>query len=99
MEALGKFVAGSALFISGTVLYAYTMVSLWGWFVLPVFTAAPAVTYAQGYGLALLVTYLCKTQVKRDEPWWEQAIAGLMVSLVILGIGWGVHALIVAGWV
>lgn len=43
------------LTVIGAVLQVFLLTSLWAWFVVPI--GVPAISYAQAFGLNLLVTY------------------------------------------
>lgn len=98
---LGLLLSGVAL-LSGAFFSGWVFVSLWDWFIRPVFTAAPAVTMWQAYGIMFFVRFMMLkaedlkvSQEDMDKEWSENfgdCIKGIFkfaaYSAVTVFIGW-----------
>lgn len=86
--AIGGFVIVVALIM---MLQAYVFTQLWGWFILPLFTTAPALTYIQAIGLSLVLTFYFsgKNYANYKEKKWYGYVAGHIGSILFVWfIGW-----------
>lgn len=107
MEAAKKLTASEiilmvllavAVFVPGMWWQGYVLSTLWGWFVLPVFTAAPAITAWQMAGIRIVAVGLTQSMAtrKRDkgpektgwEPFLIEVFVMLAWPLLFLGTGW-----------
>jgi len=87
------FVIGLAAFLVAVLLEGYVLSVLWGWFIVPVFSA-PRLTVAYAIGLALLVGMLThRVRKPEDTPETPFFLAMSVINPVIfLVIGWIVKA-------
>lgn len=76
------------------IFQGWVLTVLWGWFVVPTF-ALPKLSIAVAIGLTLIVGMFKSYQVKNEEKSTEDKVvewvAGILVPLFILFLGWIVH--------
>ncbi|MEO8683008.1 MAG: hypothetical protein ABI665_28440 [Vicinamibacterales bacterium] len=78
-------------------LRAWVLTRLWAWFVLPVFPAAPRLTWVGAFGLlwtfGLFFVHIEQRAIPKSErrDFWDQVFEGVFVSLLSLGLGWLFH--------
>ncbi len=84
-----KFIGGLASILILAILSAFTISTLWGWFIVPF--GLPSIGIAHAYGVALLAKLLtCDINTMRDksEGIADSLIKGLVLNLVGLGLGY-----------
>jgi len=86
--------------VAGGLFNGWVSSTLWGWFAVEQF-GLPAVSVTQAWGLALIVTFFrgtprpLKADLYANENW--VGYLGLYgFGLLVLGIGWCLHAWMVA---
>lgn len=92
---MGKLIVGLAVGLVAALLYAFTLYTYWGWFVLPL--GAPPIGYAHAYGLSLLVraaTFRAELSVKDDDHDGWTTIVIVVVTSTILNGTWLLTGLI-----
>lgn len=80
-------------------LNAFVVRDLWQWFVSPL--GVPSISWAQAYGLDVLVTYLTMTRMSLDYDSpnkWKTLGIGVAVALVCWAMGWALHVLMTHGF-
>ena len=86
---LGLFIFAVALII---LFKAYVFVQLWDWFILPVFTTAPVLTYVQAIGVSLVLTFYLATKSQlaeyKDANFIKYLWGHCLVALTAWGIGY-----------
>lgn len=89
---IGAFV-GLALMVAGlTLLNAFVLIKLWGWFIVPFFGLPPLIIPV-AIGLALIVSFLAvpiNTAKSEDDPSKVRGhiISGFLRPFVVLLFGW-----------
>jgi hypothetical protein len=85
------------IFIAGALVYSafswgLVVWKFWYWFLLPVFPAAPAITFVQAVGLMFLIslTHQAETQVLKKEykEEWTAVFGAVIAPWLTLLIGW-----------
>jgi hypothetical protein len=82
------------MILSVPLLFAwdgYVVATLWRWFVLPLFAAAPALTWKAAMGLAFVARYVRGVDSRRDDP--SEHVALRLAKMfswpaVALGVGY-----------
>ena len=102
-KALGKFFLGifkwGALLSISTVGWGLCTFKFWYWFILPVFSAAPLITFSQAIGLSLFSMLFNKTISPdlKPELYDSDKNTRLFISVIapyyILGITWLIKVL------
>jgi len=86
MATLGMFF----VVILGTLLRAFVLYKLWGWFIVPLGVAS--IEMAQAYGISILVSILTmsnadiRSATEIDPA--ESVVYGFTISALFLVIGW-----------
>jgi hypothetical protein len=95
MEILSIFLV--IIFIAGALIYTtfswgLVVWKFWYWFLLPVFPAAPQITFIQAVGLMFLIglTHQMDTQVLKKEykDEFSAGIGAIIAPWLTLVIGW-----------
>jgi len=85
------------LIIAGALIYTtlswgLVVFKFWGWFLLPVFPAAPEITFIQAVGLMFLIglTHQMDTQVVKKEykDEFTAGVGAIIAPWLTLVIGW-----------
>lgn len=80
-----------AVFIYSTVAWGLVLFKFWGWFVLPVFTTLPEITFVQALGLMFFIG-LFKTlppSIKKEyKEKHADSITILLAPWICLFFGW-----------
>lgn len=83
-------------FVYGTLAWGLVLFKFWGWFVLPVFTDLPEITFVQALGL-MFVVGLFKTgmiqSVKKEYRDTNAEYALLVTPWLSLFLGWLAYAI------
>ena len=83
LQAVGCF----AVAVLTLIAAAFTLSTLWGWFIVPL--GAPAIGIAHAAGISVLLTYLKMRQVKaKDERDFLSKVTdayGRMIGVLLLG--------------
>ena len=93
---LWKLVGILALIPISFFLSAYTVQSLWEWFVAATFNL-PLLSIAQALGLSLIIGYLTKSThyyVDKEGAHTSRLINSILKPLVVLGVGYLIHSYI-----
>jgi hypothetical protein len=100
METFGQKVAGlllgaaivpvfMVLMIPFALLNGWIVATLWEWLIEPTFTSAPDLNTVQGWGIALVITYLTyPVGVTKEKDAWA---AWVLTPFVALFGGWIIH--------
>lgn len=89
---IGAFV-GLVLMVAGlTILNAFVLIKLWGWFIVPFFGLPPLIIPV-AIGIAMIVSFLAipiNTAKAEDDPAVKKGhiISGIVRPFVILLLGW-----------
>lgn len=93
MENFGKIVAYILFTVFMLFLTAFTVSTLWGWFVVPL--GVKAITLTHAIGLSLFVNYfqmrsryVFKSEVLENRTYSQRAGLAVMICTVSLFIGW-----------
>lgn len=80
-----------ALTVAGMLLRGLVFSLLWAWFVVPL--GAPKIGIPAAIGISLTINYLTidLSATRERIDGLERVIAGLMLSAMVLGIGWLIH--------
>jgi hypothetical protein len=92
LEGLGEF----AITMAVIVVYAFTLSCMWQWFITPI--GVPAIGVAHAYGVVLFTNTLFMNQLLQPtmlqgQPQIVRAATKVILSLLMLVIGWIVNAL------
>jgi len=82
------------MFVYDALSWGLVMYKFWGWFVLPVFTTLPVLTFVQALGLMFVIGLFknhitgdnIKDEYKRNK--WESALILLIFPWITLIFGW-----------
>ncbi len=100
MEAVLALVGLVALIplmvLYGSMSWGYVLLKFWTWFMLPVFTTVPHITFWQAVGLMLVISMFkgtgtldIKDEYKEDK--WHRIAYSLMGPWLTLACGWFLH--------
>lgn len=101
---VGLFIAAlfAVIMALSVLLTGFTISTLWGWFVTPVFASAPTIGVLQAAGISMVVrmfTYTVPaeadsleddTELKKNK-YVKQTIYAIIYPVVALIIGWVLH--------
>lgn len=104
LKYAGRTAVTLFVLLTSNAVTGYVLVILWKWFVVPAFKAAP-LTFVQGIGIALIVSYLTEQDIsdlKREqeaEPKYMDVIQiscirSVGTALLALFAGWMYHQLL-----
>ncbi len=91
-----KLIVVILAFIVLVFLSAFTVSTLWGWFLVPL--GLPVIGMAHAYGLGLLACYitgttsLASTVAKQDKGAYEGIVTVLLVPCLVLLFGYVAHS-------
>lgn len=94
LSCIGALVIVVGLSVLSYVLDGWALLKLWGWFILPRFASAPALTIAQAIGLAMVVSFLTRQSMpdKEGESAKNAIIRAISLaivkSLLVVACGW-----------
>jgi len=101
MGIIGSLIVGivflvfiGLVFIYETLTWGLVLFKFWGWFVLPVFVALPALTFVQALGLMFVIGLFklnytgegIKDEFKKNE--WNSVITLIVFPWITLLFGW-----------
>lgn len=94
--ALSAIMGIIGLVVAAILIRAWVLVTLWGWFIPPMFVGAPEMTITTAIGISLIVgMFTHHLQTKKTESGKTKGQAavdvvahGLFAPLVTLAIGW-----------
>lgn len=72
-----------------TVLSGFTIMVMWGWYIVPL--GLPTINIVHALGLDMLVTFIVATKKGDDTPFWDRWIWATMFALLTLFLGWLLH--------
>lgn len=91
-----KLFVGILAFIVLVFLSAFTVSTLWGWFLVPL--GLPVIGMVHAYGLGLVATYITGTTnlavraSKQDKGYYESIVTGLLIPCFTLLFGYVTHS-------
>ncbi len=88
MAILGGFAA----VVISAILRGFALQVLWGWFVVEWF-GLKALSIPEALGLSLVVGFLTLQYQKDERSFGEKMIYAIVVSVIVLAIGWLYHKL------
>lgn len=82
------------VFIYSTLLSGLILYKFWGWFILPVFTTLPALTFVQAIGIMFVIGLFksnfsgenIKDEYKKNT--WEKSLTTFLSPWFVLFFGW-----------
>lgn len=87
MEVFGKAVGWTVLVLLSILLTAFTVSTLWGWFVVPL--GVKSIGLAHAYGLSLVVTcFMSVRGIPNDTKRGEVLGMGVVLNLLCLLFGY-----------
>ncbi len=92
---LAALLFGVLVVVGSIVVHGFILSVLWGWFVHPLFSVAPALGIVPAIGVALTVALM--VQVYKTIPmvnYWVFFIQSIIPPAVLLGLGAIIHFLI-----
>lgn len=88
-----KFAGYVASIVVLALLGAFTVSTLWAWFIVPF--GLPAIGYAHAYGIAVFVNFflasITTSVAKKETPLSQTIGTGILVNLFTLWFGWIAH--------
>lgn len=89
MENFLKFIGTVVVVVISTLLGAYALSTLWGWFIVSKF-GLPSLGYAEAIGVNMVVAYMTHQIPLKGEQraTSELLLIGIMKPLIALGVGW-----------
>lgn len=98
-SCLGGLVIILLLFVYGILVGGLLVDRFYYWFILPVFTGLPLITFYQAIGLSFFITLFRNHTIEDDEKKTKEEkhkkmAQGLAYYPVLLGLGWIVHLII-----
>ncbi len=86
------------MFLYDTLSWGLVLFKFWGWFVLPVFVALPALTFVQAIGLMFVIGLFKKqnSQIIKNE-YKDEMFKNIYLYMpwITLGLGWVAYALFI----
>jgi hypothetical protein len=84
MKSLGNVVIA----LISMLAFAFTFMTLWGWFIVPL--GVKAITMAHAFGLSLVVGALKPKNKTEDNKYTfaERCMGSIGVNLILLGMGY-----------
>jgi hypothetical protein len=99
-SCIGSLVLFIALLVWVAFLQGLVIDRFYYWFVLPVFTGLPAITFFQAIGLSFFITLFKEHSYKEDEEGetqeakYRRIAVGLLHMPILLLLGWITHLII-----
>ena len=90
--------AAAAIVVLGAIMRGFVLKKLWGWFVIPLFPSAPAVSIAQAIGISLVVGYLTHQDSESKSESSASSAKGVM-AFALLGLFIQSAIVFLFGWV
>lgn len=101
MEALlllGAIILIAVALCYGALVWGLVLYKFWYWFLLPVFTTVPNITYVQAVGLVFVVSlfHTVNSQIIKKEYKDETSsnVVGLIAPWLTLLLGWAAYAIL-----
>jgi hypothetical protein len=86
MESFGKIMFGILMLVIGIIISGIMMMLCWSWFIVPVFTTLPILTFGQSIGISMFLAVLKYRSTKKDkEKEFEEIIADFFTGLFEIG--------------
>ena len=86
MENFGKIMFGILMLVIGIIISGLILMLCWSWFIVPVFTTLPTLTFGQSVGISMFITVLKYKSVKTDkEKDFEDIIIEFFTGLFEIG--------------
>lgn len=94
--ALLAVAGGIGLIIGAVIIRAWALVTLWGWFIVPVFVGAPVITMPVAIGISLLVGMFTQhlqdkvadPKKSKTEAFADSLARAIIGPTVTVGFGW-----------
>jgi len=90
METIVKFIGGLVLFILNVIIYGFTLMKLWGWFIVSLF-GIREIKIVEALGLSLIISFIVQQKTSSTEK-DISLIARLFISMIlcafVLLYGW-----------
>ena len=101
MDKFQKFIGGitliSLFFIYNIFAWGFVFYKFYHWFILPVFTNLPVITFINAVGISIFTTMLNRNnqinQTKTSEIEYSNAFTNIALPFAVLGIGWIVYVI------
>ena len=91
MESLGKLFICCYLVCISIIIGGFTLMLFWGWFILPVFTTLPDLSFIQSIGVATFLSIFHRYKRDKEEKDFTEMITDWLSSFVyrsfLLGFG------------
>jgi hypothetical protein len=71
MDTIGKFFTGLIMIIVSTIVVGFVLMKTWAWFVVPVFTSLPKLTFGQAVGLSVFLSILIAKRANKEYEFYE----------------------------
>lgn len=96
MDKFQKFIGGVTLialfFIYNIFSWGFVFYKFYNWFILPVFTNLPQITFISAVGISIFTSMLNRNnQIKIDkteEIEYTKAFLSIALPFLVLGLGW-----------
>lgn len=85
------------MLVFGSIVNGFVLVSLWDWFVIPLFESAPELTIPYAIGLCMIVSYLTYHYVSIEEKDYDSVSEILLAGFVRITVRGGLALLF--GWI
>lgn len=94
MKTLLRLLIAFPIGIGQSLMGGYVLAKLWGWFIVPKFTSAPALTYLDAVGLMMTVGFLLTgvhmavlerqhARPELEKEWWYTSVKSGVVTVTL----------------
>lgn len=97
MDSIGKFFTGLIMIIVSTIVVGFVLMKTWAWFVVPVFTSLPKMTFGQAVGLSVFLSILIARKDDKEidfDELVEKFFGGLIFTALLFLFAWLVYVFI-----
>ena len=71
------------------IICSFTIMVMWGWFIVPL--GLPAINIVQACGIDLLVSFIITTEPPKELSFWERWTYATVYAIMTLLCGWVLH--------
>jgi hypothetical protein len=97
MDTIGKIFTGVIMLIIYIIISGFLLMKTWAWFIVPVFTSVPKLTFAQSVGISIFLSIFI---TKRDNKEYEfdelvdKFFNDLIITSMLFLLAWIVYIFI-----
>ena len=97
MDTIGKFFTGIIMLIVSIIISGFLLMKTWAWFIAPVFTSVPKLTFTQSVGVSIFLSiFIAKRANKANKEYEfyelvEKFFNDLIFTAILFLLAWIVY--------